>query len=118
MTAKVALVTGASRGVGAATAIALADAGYAVACAARSTAENPQRTPGTIDHVVDQIREGGGTALANWEREKTEISASMMSPPSRTDHVRFFGAELGRTLVGAAGRLRLAPMWIVASRCT
>jgi citronellol/citronellal dehydrogenase len=61
---KVALVTGASRGVGAATALALAEAGYAVACAARSTREQPQRTPGTIDDVVDRIRADGGTALA------------------------------------------------------
>ncbi len=63
MTPKVALVTGASRGVGAATAVALADAGYAVACAARSTREHPQRTPGTIDEVVDRIRGSGGTAI-------------------------------------------------------
>ncbi|XVQ14732.1 SDR family NAD(P)-dependent oxidoreductase [Spirillospora sp. CA-255316] len=60
---KVALVTGASRGVGAATALALAGEGYAVACAARATRENPQRTPGTLDDVVDRIRAGGGTAI-------------------------------------------------------
>ncbi len=64
MTGRVALVTGASRGVGAATAIALAEAGYAVACAARSTRNAPQRTPGTIDDVVDRIRSAGGTAIA------------------------------------------------------
>jgi NAD(P)-dependent dehydrogenase (short-subunit alcohol dehydrogenase family) len=61
---RVALVTGASRGVGAATAAALAEAGYAVACAARSTRAHPQRTPGTIDDVVDRIRDRGGTAIA------------------------------------------------------
>jgi NAD(P)-dependent dehydrogenase (short-subunit alcohol dehydrogenase family) len=64
MTAKVALVTGASRGVGAAVAVALASAGYGVACAARSTRAQPQRTPGTIDDVVDRIRESGGTAIS------------------------------------------------------
>ncbi|MGI9210162.1 MAG: SDR family NAD(P)-dependent oxidoreductase [Rhodococcus sp. (in: high G+C Gram-positive bacteria)] len=62
--AKVALVTGASRGVGAATALALADAGYAVAGAARSTRADPRRTPGTLDDVVDAIRARGGTAIA------------------------------------------------------
>ncbi len=41
---RVALVTGASRGVGAATAVALAEAGCDVACAARSTRDGPQRT--------------------------------------------------------------------------
>jgi citronellol/citronellal dehydrogenase len=61
---RVALVTGASRGVGAATAIALAQAGCAVACAARSTASQPQRTPGTLDDTVARIEESGGTAVA------------------------------------------------------
>src|SRR5262249_42738374 len=42
LTGKVALVTGASRGVGAATAVALAEAGCRVACAARSTQAAPQ----------------------------------------------------------------------------
>jgi NAD(P)-dependent dehydrogenase (short-subunit alcohol dehydrogenase family) len=61
---KVALVTGASRGVGAAVAVALAGAGAAVACAARSTGDAPQRTPGTLDDTVARIRAEGGTALA------------------------------------------------------
>jgi citronellol/citronellal dehydrogenase len=61
---KVALVTGASRGVGAATARALAAAGCAVACAARSTADNPMRLAGTIDETVASIRAEGGDALA------------------------------------------------------
>ena len=61
---KIAIVTGASRGVGAATAAALAAAGCAVACAARSTRENPQRTPGTLDETVAGINERGGAALA------------------------------------------------------
>src|SRR3954453_20520216 len=61
---KVALVTGASRGVGAALAVALARAGAAVACAARSTSDAPQRTPGTLDETVARIRAEGGTALA------------------------------------------------------
>jgi NAD(P)-dependent dehydrogenase (short-subunit alcohol dehydrogenase family) len=61
---KVALVTGASRGVGAATAVALAQAGCHVACAARSTAEAPQKTPGVIDDTVSRVRELGRDALA------------------------------------------------------
>ncbi len=61
---KVALVTGASRGVGAAVAVALAERGALVACAARSTAASPQRTPGTLDDTVARIADAGGTALA------------------------------------------------------
>jgi NAD(P)-dependent dehydrogenase (short-subunit alcohol dehydrogenase family) len=61
---KIALVTGASRGVGAATALALAQAGCRVACAARSTQATPQRTPGTLDETLDRIRAAGGQAIA------------------------------------------------------
>lgn len=61
---KVALVTGASRGVGAAVAVALAQRGALVACAARSTAATPQRTPGTLDDTVARITEAGGKAIA------------------------------------------------------
>ncbi len=61
---KVALVTGASRGVGAATAVALAEAGCHVACAARATRANPQRTQGTIDDTVARIEAAGRRGLA------------------------------------------------------
>ena len=61
---KVALVTGASRGVGAATAVALARAGCDVACAARSTASAPQRTAGTLDETVAAVSATGRRGLA------------------------------------------------------
>ncbi|HEU5302548.1 MAG TPA: SDR family NAD(P)-dependent oxidoreductase [Acidimicrobiia bacterium] len=60
----IAVVTGASRGVGAATAVALAERGCRVACAARATADNPQPTEGTIDETVARIRDAGGEAIA------------------------------------------------------
>jgi NAD(P)-dependent dehydrogenase (short-subunit alcohol dehydrogenase family) len=61
---KVAIVTGASRGVGAAAAVALAREGVAVACAARATDADPLRLPGTIDATVRQITDAGGSAVA------------------------------------------------------
>jgi citronellol/citronellal dehydrogenase len=61
---KIAIVTGASRGVGAATAVALAARGARVTCAARATDEAPLRTPGTIDATVRRITDAGGSALA------------------------------------------------------
>ena len=61
----VALVTGASRGVGAATAVALAEAGCAaVACAARSTMASPAPTPGTLDSTCAAVQAAGAQALA------------------------------------------------------
>jgi citronellol/citronellal dehydrogenase len=61
---KVAIVTGASRGVGAATAVALASAGAKVTCAARATDQSPLPLPGTIDETVRRARDAGGEALA------------------------------------------------------
>jgi NAD(P)-dependent dehydrogenase (short-subunit alcohol dehydrogenase family) len=69
----VAIVTGASRGVGAATAVALAEAGAQVACAARATDESPLPLPGTIDETVSRITAAGGAAVAvptNLAREE------------------------------------------------
>ena len=61
---KVALVTGASRGVGAATAVALAQAGCDVACAARATESSPQRTAGTLDETVRRVEATGRHGLS------------------------------------------------------
>ncbi len=61
---KVAIVTGASRGVGAATAALLAERGCKVVCAARATDAAPVPIPGTIDETVRRIRDAGGQAIA------------------------------------------------------
>lgn len=64
LTGRVAIVTGASRGVGAATAVALGELGSAVVCAGRSTAASPQRLPGTLDETVARVEAAGAPALA------------------------------------------------------
>jgi len=61
---KVAIITGASRGVGAATAELLAGRGCKVACAARATDDSPLPIPGTIDDTVRRIVANGGEAIA------------------------------------------------------
>ena len=60
----VAVVTGASRGIGRATAIALAREGAGVVCTARSTAGSPSKLPGTIDETVREIETFGRHAFA------------------------------------------------------
>jgi citronellol/citronellal dehydrogenase len=61
---KVALVTGASRGIGAEIARRFGAAGAAVAVAARTTADARSPLPGTIDETAAQIGLAGGTAVA------------------------------------------------------
>ena len=60
---KVAIVTGASRGIGKAMALGLAGAGASVVVAAR-TAEPRANMPGTIHDTVAEIEAAGGRALA------------------------------------------------------
>src|SRR2546426_6375486 len=59
-----ALVTGASGGVGRALALALAEAGADVACAARATDSSPLKLPGTIDATAREVEARGRRGLA------------------------------------------------------
>lgn len=61
---KAALVTGASRGLGKAIAVALGRRGAMVACLARATDESPLRLPGTVDETARLVTEVGGLGLA------------------------------------------------------
>ena len=61
---KVAVVTGASRGIGKAIALWYAREGAAVVCTSRTTDAAPSRLPGTNDETVRQIKDGGGRAIA------------------------------------------------------
>src|SRR5437660_504859 len=60
---KVAIVTGASRGIGAEIARRFAREGAAVAVAARTTDTGTSPFPGTIAETTEQIRAAGGIAV-------------------------------------------------------
>src|SRR5437867_4478516 len=87
---KVALVTGASRGVGAAIAVALAEAGCIVACAARSTVAAPQKAAGTLAQALARITAAGRSGLAlptnhAIEEQVVRMVARAVEPFGRLD---------------------------------
>ena len=59
---KAAIVTGASRGIGAEIALTLAAEGARVICAARTVREGDHPLSGSLEHTVENIRQAGGEA--------------------------------------------------------
>jgi citronellol/citronellal dehydrogenase len=84
--ARVAIVTGASRGLGAAIAVRLASYGMHVALTAR-TLEPEEGRDGSLTEVVERIRAAGGTAVA--------IRADLSSPEDRRHIVSEATRQLG-----------------------
>lgn len=99
---KVALVTGASRGIGAAIAVGLARAGCDVACAARATDASPMRTPGTLDETVARIEAEGrrGLAIPTNLAVEDEVSAMVHTAIEHFGRVDVLVNNAGVTFFG------------------
>lgn len=84
---KVAIVTGASRGIGAEVARRFGSEGAAVVVAARTTRAGESRFAGTIEETAEQIRAAGGTAVA--------VAADLSKPQDRERLVAQATRQLG-----------------------
>ncbi|MGB5758450.1 MAG: SDR family NAD(P)-dependent oxidoreductase [Acidimicrobiales bacterium] len=84
---RIALVTGASRGIGAAIAELFAAEGAAVAATARTVDEGDSRFEGSLATTVERIRTGGGIAHP--------VAADLSRPADRVRLVDETVAELG-----------------------
>src|SRR5688572_10954184 len=60
---RVAVVTGASRGIGKRLCLDLARNGYDIVCTARSSSDSPGKLPGTIDESASLVAEAGRKAM-------------------------------------------------------
>jgi NAD(P)-dependent dehydrogenase (short-subunit alcohol dehydrogenase family) len=85
---RVAIVTGASRGIGAEIARRFGAEGAAVAVSARTAEPGVSQFAGTIAETADQIKAGGGTAVA--------IAADMSRPEDRERLVAETVSQLGQ----------------------
>jgi len=84
----IAVVTGASRGIGKQLCLDLAKAGYEVACAARSSAEHPSKLPGSVDETAAMVRAAGGRAQAHALDVRDEDAVRRFADEIYRDHGR------------------------------
>ena len=103
MASPVAIVTGASRGIGRHIALALARDGMDIVCAARSTREAPSKLPGTIEETATEVEALGRRALA--------VPCDIRQEDQVAELVRRTAEELGRIdlLVNNAAVVAPAP---------
>lgn len=85
---RVALVAGASRGIGSDIAKYLARAGAKVAVAARTEVQQDPRLPGTIHSVVQEIADAGGEAIP--------VVLNLRDPDSIANSVKVTAERFGK----------------------
>ena len=90
LTGKVALVTGATRGAGRGTAVALGEAGATVYCTGRTTRKRRSEydRPETIEETAELVDAAGGKGIA--------VEVDHLQPPQVEALVRRIDAEQGR----------------------
>jgi len=100
---RVALITGASRGIGAAIAVALAKEGCKIAAAAKTIEPHP-KLAGTLHDTVRMVEEVGGEAIAIQcdVRDETKVQAMVDATVERFGRIDF--------LLNNAGAIFWAPV--------
>jgi len=112
---KVAIVTGASRGIGKATALLFAAEGAKVVCAARTLNEGDHTLEGSLSTTVAEITKAGGIALAVPTDVSTEEGCTNLV---ETTH-RYFGPVdilVNNAAVGVAIPIKHVPLklWMLS----
>src|SRR4030042_3192411 len=82
---KVAIVTGASRGIGKAVSTLFAAEGAKVVCAARTLGEGEHKLGGSINETVSEIRKSGGEALGVQTDVSSESSCQNLVNVARKE---------------------------------
>jgi len=106
----VAIVTGASRGIGRHIALALARDGMDIICAARSTRDAPSNLSGTVEETASEVEALGQCALA--------VPCDIRQEEQVAELVRRAAEELGRVdvLVNDAAVVAPAPFSEITSK--
>ncbi|MET0701873.1 MAG: SDR family NAD(P)-dependent oxidoreductase, partial [Mycobacterium sp.] len=88
LSGKVAVVTGASRGIGRGVALALADQGATVYVTGRSVAADPHGLPGTVGATAAEVDHRGGTGIAVAVDHADDEQVAALFDRVRHDHGR------------------------------